>query len=233
MGTILEAKGVSKSFGGIKALNALDLKLERGRIMGLLGPNGSGKTTFLKVIAGLLRPDSGEISIDQNPVGLKTKSLVSYLPDRNTLYPWMKVQDAIEFYSDLFEDFDEDKARELLELMKIKEVAPVKSLSKGMQEKLNLCLVFARRARLYVLDEPLGGTDPVAREKIIDLIITNFREDSSILLTTHLVGNIERLFDDAAFICKGEIVLQGNAEELRLDRGRSIDEIYREVFKDE
>lgn len=233
MEAMLEAKGAVKKFGRVAALQGVDLRLDCGKIMGLLGPNGSGKTTFLKAVAGLLKLDSGEIKVCGGEVGIRTKGLVSYLPDRNCLYPWMKVGDAIEYYDDFYEDFENQKAKELIRFMKLEENLKVKTLSKGMQEKLNLSLVFSRKAKLYILDEPLAGTDPVAREKIIDIIISNFREDSSVLLTTHLVGNIERLFDEVAFIDKGRIVVEGNAEEMRSSRGLSVDEIYREVFRDD
>jgi ABC-2 type transport system ATP-binding protein len=232
MELMLEAIDVTKKYGNMVALDKFSLELSKGRIMGLLGPNGSGKTTFLKTVAGVLKPNSGKISVDDKSLGTNTKAAVAFLPDRNHLYSWMRVRDAIMFFDDFYEDFDKVKAKEILNSMKINELDKIKSLSKGTLEKLNLTLIFSRNAKLYILDEPLGGTDPVAREKIIDLIISNFREDSSVLLTTHLVSNIERLFDDVAFIKDGKKVMEGKAEQLRDEKKMSIEDIYREVFKD-
>lgn len=202
-----------------------------GKIVGLLGPNGSGKTTFLKIAAGLLHQSSGEILIDGQIPGVYTKSIASYLPDNEYLLKWMKVKDAVRYFKDFYSDFDEIKAKELLVFMNIDENSSVKSLSKGMKEKLKLTLVLSRKAKIYILDEPLGGVDPTAREKILNAIVNNFSADSSMLITTHLVNDIERIFDEVAFISDGEIVLEGNAEELRMNRKMSIDELYREVFK--
>ncbi|CAB1248203.1 ABC transporter ATP-binding protein [Clostridium sp. MT-14] len=231
METILKCTDLKKYYFRKIALNGLNLEIKRGRIMGLLGPNGSGKTTFLKIVAGILRPSSGEIFINGNKPGRKTKAQVSYLPDRDYLYKWMRISDAIDFFKDMYDDFDEGKAKELLEFMDLNEDSKVKELSKGMSEKLYLTLVLSRKSQLYVLDEPLGGVDPTTREKILDAILKNYTEDSSILITTHLVSDIERLFDDVAFISEGKIILFGNAEELRSEKKMSIDEIYREVFK--
>lgn len=231
MAIILKAADLSKSYYRKKALDGFNIEIPEGKIIGLLGPNGSGKTTFIKISAGILRSTSGEILIDGQKPGVYTKSVVSYLPDVNFLYKWMKIKDAVAFYSDMFNDFDGQKCSELLQFMDLNEGDKVNALSKGMMEKLNLSLTLSRKAKLYILDEPLGGVDPVAREKIIDAILDNYREDSSMIVTTHLVNDIERLFDDVAFIYKGKIILQGNAEELRIERGKSIDELYREVFQ--
>lgn len=231
MEPILKASNLTKSYFRKKGLDGLNLEIPAGRIVGLLGPNGSGKTTLIKIAAGILRHSSGEIKIDgQNP-GVYTKSVVAYLPDVNFLYKWMKIKDAIKFYKDMFNDFDENKCKELLKFMTLDEDDKVTTLSKGMLEKLNLSLTLARKAKLYILDEPLGGVDPTAREKILNAILDNYREDSSMLVTTHLVNDIERLFDDVAFISEGRIILQGNAEELRVEKNKSIDELYREVFQ--
>lgn len=231
METILKCTDLKKSYFRKTALNGVNLEIKKGKITGLLGPNGSGKTTFLKIAAGILRPSSGEIFINGNKPGIKTKAQVSYLPDRDYLYKWMRIEDAIAFFKDLYEDFDGKKAQELLKFMELSEDSKVKELSKGMSEKLYLTLVLSRKSQLYVLDEPLGGVDPTTREKILDAILENYTEDSSILITTHLVSDIERLFDDVAFISEGKIILFGNAEELRAEKKMSIDEIYREVFK--
>lgn len=232
METIFKIENLTKSYMTKKALNGVSLELEKGKILGLLGPNGSGKTTLMKICAGLLRPTSGKVYIDGLVPGLNTKSIVSYLPDVNYLYKWMKIKDALCFFKDFYSDFDIDKAKGLLEFMNLDENSKVTSLSKGMLEKLNLTLVLSRKAKLYILDEPLGGVDPVAREKIIDAILDNFSEESSMIISTHLVRDIERLFDEVVFISQGEFILKGNAEDLRTEKGKSIDELYREVFQD-
>lgn len=231
MYNILKADNLCKSYFNKKALQGANLTIKQGKILGLLGPNGSGKTTLLKIAAGLLHPSSGKIIIDGREPGVYTKSIVSYLPDNEYLFKWMKIKDAVQYFKDFYGDFDEKKAAELLDFMKLDVNSSVKSLSKGMKEKLKLTLVLSRKAKLYILDEPLGGVDPTAREKILDAIINNFSENSSIIITTHLVNDIERIFDDVAFINDGEIVLQGNAEELRQSKNKSIDELYREVFQ--
>jgi len=231
MDKILEAKKIFKSYLNKKALRGIDLDIMPGKIVGLLGPNGSGKTTFLKIAAGILHQSKGEILIDGQIPGVYTKSIVSYLPDNEYLLKWMKVKDAVRYFKDFYTDFDDEKANELLQFMNLDENDAVKSLSKGMKEKLKLTLVLSRKAKLYILDEPLGGVDPTAREKILNAIVNNFSKESSMIITTHLVNDIERIFDDVAFISDGEITLQGNAEELRMSRGKSIDELYREVFK--
>ena len=231
MNQILKVENLSKSYINKKALNNISLTLEKGKVLGLLGPNGSGKTTLIKVIAGLIKSYNGTVLINDECPGVSTKSIISYLPDVNHLYKWMKVRDALNFFIDFYDDFDKDKADELLEFMKLNKDSKINTLSKGMLERLNLTLVMSRKAKLYVLDEPIAGVDPVAREKILDTIINNFSGDSSMLITTHLVKDIERIFDDVAFISDGDITLYGNAEELRIDRGKSIDELYREVFE--
>jgi len=231
MEIILKASNLEKSYFNKKALNGLDLEVKKGRIVGILGPNGSGKTTFLKIAAGILSKTNGELLIDGNKPGVYTKSIVSYLPDKEYLFKWMKIKDAVDFFKDFYKDFDEEKCKKLLEFMNLDINSKVKTLSKGMTEKLYLTLVLSRRAKLYILDEPLGGVDPTTREKILDAILDNYSEDSSIIITTHLVNYIERLFDDVAFILDGKVVLSGNAEELRNEKGLSIDQLYREVFK--
>lgn len=231
MEAILKTLNLEKGFGNKKALKGINIEIKKGRIVGMLGPNGSGKTTFLKIAAGILKQSSGEILIDNHVPGVYTKSIVSYLPDKNYLLKWMKIKDAVQFFKDFYKDFDEIKAKELLSFMNLDENSKVTSLSKGMTEKLHLTLVLSRKAKLYILDEPLGGVDPTTREKILDAILNNYNEESSMIITTHLVSDIERLFDDVAFISEGNIVLEGNAEELRTERGMSIDELYREVFK--
>ena len=230
MKNIVEAKSLSKSYFKKKALDDFNLNIPEGQVLGLLGPNGSGKTTFIKILSGILSQSKGDIIIDGHEPSPYTKSVVSYLPDKNYLYKWMTVNDAIVFFKDFYSDFDEVKAYELLTFMKLDKNSKVTSLSKGMSEKLNLTLVLSRKAKLYVLDEPIAGVDPVAREKILDAIINNYNKDSSMIITTHLVRDIERIFDHVSFISEGKIILSGNAEELREEKGRSIDELYRDVF---
>ena len=231
MDTILKASKLTKCYFGKKALRGIDIELTNGKILGLLGPNGSGKTTFIKIIAGILRATTGEILIDGKVPGIYTKSIVSYLPDVNSLYKWMRIRDAVNFFKDFYPDFDSEKSKSLLEFMKLNENDRITILSKGLMEELNLALVLSRKSKLYVLDEPLGGVDPMSREKIIDAIIKNYCEDSSMIITTHLVKDIERLFDEVAFLSDGDIILKGNAEELRMEKGKSIDEIFREVYE--
>lgn len=231
MDLILETNNLSKSYFTKQALKNVNIKLEKGKILGQLGPNGSGKTTLIKIICGILTQSSGSILIDGQIPGPYTKSIISYLPDRNHLYKWMKIKDAINFYKDFYRDFNEEKAYDLLKFMKLDKNSKITSLSKGMSEKLNLTLVLSREAKLYVFDEPIAGVDPVAREQILNAIIQNFNEKSSVIITTHLVKDIERIFDDVAFISEGEIILNGNAEELRIEKNKSIDELFREVFE--
>lgn len=229
---LLKATNLNKNYFKKRALNDFNIEVKKGRILGLLGPNGSGKSTFMKIAAGILKKSSGEVLIDNQKPSVYTRSIVSYLPDVNYLYKWMKIKDAVEFFKDFYDDFDFNKAMELLDFMNLDKDSKVTSLSKGMLEKLQLTLVLSRKAKLYMLDEPLGGVDPTAREKILDTIVNNFSEESSMVITTHLVNDIERLFDDVVFISEGKNVLSGNAEDLRNEKGTSIDEIYREVFKD-
>lgn len=231
MGTILKATNLMKDYSGKSALCGMNLEIETGKIYGLLGPNGSGKTTFMKIAAGILQPSSGEILIDNNKPGKYTKSIVSYLSDKDYLYKWMKIRDAVDYYSDFYDDFDSKKMSELLDFMNLNMDSKVTSLSKGMMEKLTLSLVMARKAKLYILDEPLGGVDPTTREKIIDTIINNFSQDSAMIISTHQVYVIERLFDDAIFLRDGQIELMGNAEDLRNEHKESLDELFREVFR--
>lgn len=233
MSTILRAENISKSYLTKKALTNISFQLDSGRILGLMGPNGSGKTTLLKILAGLLQPSGGQAFVCDRPIGTESKKIVSFLPDRNVMYPSMRAKDAIGFYADFFEDFDKDKAYNMLKDMKLEANETVKSMSKGMVEKLNLILTFSRSSKLYILDEPLGGVDPVARERIISTIIKTYSEDSSIIISTHLVNDVESIFDDVCFIGNGEIILQGSADELRSSRGKSIDQIYVELFANE
>lgn len=233
MEKILEINNLNKKYFSKQALEDVNLSLEKGRILGLMGPNGSGKTTLLKIIAGLQHANSGNVKVCGKNIGIETKKLVSFLPDKNVLYPHMKAIDAINFYHNYFMDFDLKKAIDMLDFMKLDKNEKVSSMSKGMIEKLNLILTFSRDAKLFVLDEPLGGVDPVARERIISTIIKTYNEDSSIINSTHLVNDVENIFDDVCFIGKGKIILNGSAEDLRLEKGVSIDKLYIQTFMDE
>lgn len=231
MANIIEIRGLSKNYMRTKALDNIDLKIEKGKVVGILGPNGSGKTTLIKILAGLLRPSKGQVLIDGSRPGVYTKSVVSYLPDRNFLYKWMRVEDAINFYRDFYDDFQIDKAYELLDFMKLDRNMKVDALSKGMTEKLNLLLVLSRKAKVYILDEPIAGVDPVARDQILDAIINNYNAESTMIITTHLVRDIENIFDEVIFLKEGRIELKGNAEALREEKGMQIDGLYKEIFR--
>lgn len=230
MDTILKISNLTKNYYNTQALKGIDLEVERGKILGLLGPNGSGKTTLMKIIAGILKPTSGEVLIEGKKPGIYTKQIVSYLPDVNPLYKWMRVKDAVNFFKDFYNDFDEEKAKSNLDFMELKENQKVSSLSKGMLERLLLALFLSRNAKLYILDEPLGGVDPSARDKIIDTIIKNINEDSSMVISTHIIRDIEKVFDEVAFFSEGTIILKEETEDLRRKKGKSIDEIFREIY---
>ena len=232
MNNIIEIKGLTKSYFNKKALDNISINMEKGKVIGILGPNGSGKTTIIKIITGILRGSEGEVLIDGEKPGVYTKSIISYLPDRNFLYNWMDIQDAINLYKDFYEDFDENKAYDLLEFMKLKGDMKITTLSKGMSEKLNLTLVLSRNAKVYVLDEPIAGVDPVARDQILDAIIKNYNEDSTMIITTHLVRDMENIFDDVIFLKEGKIHSIGNAEILREENNMQIDDLYKKIFEE-
>lgn len=232
MDTILNIEHLNKKYFNKVVLEDINLSLSKGRILGLMGPNGSGKSTLLKIIAGLQQKNSGTVLIQGQPVGIESKKLVSFLPDRNVLFPGMTVEDALMFYRNYFEDFDYNKAMNMMSFMRLEVKQKVQTMSKGMVEKLNLLLAFSRRASLYILDEPLGGVDPVAREQIISTILSTYSENSSMIISTHLVNDVESVFDDVCFIGEGKIILQGSAEELRNSTGKSIDQLYIQTFKD-
>ncbi len=230
MENIIEINNLSKNYGKKKSLDNLNLNIEKGKITGILGPNGSGKTTLIKIMAGILRKTSGQVLIDKKEPGIYTKSIVSYLPDRNFLYKWMTVNDAIEFFKDFYPDFNVKKSYDLLNFMKLDRNLKVKELSKGMAEKLHLTLILSRDASIYILDEPIAGVDPVARDKILNAIIESYRKDSSMIITTHLVRDMENIFDNVVFLKDGMVCLEGNAEDLREEHKVQIDTLYKEVF---
>ena len=221
---LVVCSGLTKSYGSFTALKNLDLNLERGRFIGLLGPNGSGKTTTIKLLNGLLQPTSGMITVDGAQPGCYTHSIVSYLSD------WMKVTDVIDFFSDFYRDFDRVKAIEMFKALRISPLDRLKTLSKGTKEKVQLILTMSRRAQLYVLDEPIAGVDPAARDYILNTILANYSEDASVLLSTHLIADIERVLDEVVFLKNGEMVLHESVDTIREEHGKSVDMLFREVF---
>ena len=237
MTALVEFRHVTKQYSsglkkdGVKALDDISFTLEAGKIYGLLGPNGSGKSTAIKLINDLLQPTSGIVYINGAAPGIESKKLISYLPDRNYLQDWMKVEDALKLFADFYEDFDRNRAEEMLKSLNIDSQARLKTLSKGTLEKVQLILVMVRRAKLYVLDEPIAGVDPAAREYIMQTILSNYGEDSSILISTHLITDIEKILDEVLFIQNGKLVLQGAVDDIRAEHGKSIDGLFREVFK--
>lgn len=232
MNPILECRGLSKQYtSGCYALNNLNLSLERGQIIGLLGPNGSGKTTFIKLINDLLTPTSGQILIDGKLSGVETKAMVSYLPERTHLNQSMKIKDLIKYFADFYEDFRTERAFTMLKDLNIDQNARLKNLSKGAKEKVQLILVMSRDAKLYILDEPIGGVDPAARDYILHTILNNYNEEATILLSTHLIHDIESILDQVIFIQQGQLVLNASVDEIRMEQGKSVDSLFREVFK--
>jgi len=228
---ILDCIALSKNYGRHRGLINVNLSVEPGRIIGLLGPNGSGKTTLIKICTGLLTPTSGEALITGLRPGPETKAVVSYLPENTYLNDWMKVSHMLAFFRDFYSDFNETKAREMLHNLGIDEMAPLKSLSKGTKEKVQLILVMSRDAKLYLLDEPIGGVDPAAREYILNTIIKNYNPDAAVIISTHLIWDIEQVLDDVIFIKNGEIVLMSSVDDLREREGMSVDAYFREVFR--
>lgn len=231
MQPILECRNLYKVFSGRVALNGVNLQIGTGRIVGLLGPNGSGKTTMIKLANGLLTPDKGEILIGGLKPSPETKKRVAYLPERTYLNDWMKVKNMVDFFADFYENFDRNKAYDMLGRLQISENQPLKTMSKGTKEKVQLILVMSRNADLYFLDEPIGGVDPAAREYILDTIITNYHENATVILSTHLIADIERILDEVVFISQGNIVLTSTVDEIREKEDKSVDALFREVFR--
>ncbi len=229
--TLLECKNVSKSFDNKKILDNVNFEVPKGKIIGLLGKNGAGKTTLIKLINDLLTVDEGEILFKNKKIGVYSKENISYLPERTYLDKRMKVSDVIEFFSEFYSNFSTKKAYKLLKDLNLDAESRIIKMSKGMQEKLQLILVMSRDADLYILDEPLGGVDPATRDYILDTILSNFKDGSSVIISTHLISDIERILDEVIFIDKGKIVLQSDADKLRNKEKASIDEIFRRMFK--
>ena len=231
MSEILRCSGLTKRFGSTTALDNIDLSLQSGRIIGLLGPNGSGKTTLIKLINGLLQPNAGFLAINGLLPGVETKKIVAYLPDNSFLNSWMKVRQIVDYFSDFYEDFRPDVAYEMMARLGISPDMRLKTLSKGNKEKVCLILTMSRNALLYVLDEPIAGVDPAARDYVISTIINNYNPEASVLISTHLITDIEQVLDEVIFINQGHIILQKTVDEIREENGKSVDELFREVFR--
>lgn len=230
MAPIVQCMGLTKNYGSKNALNRIYLNLERGRIIGLLGPNGSGKTTLIKIMNGLLKPTAGEILINGLRPGVDTKYRISYLPERTYLHPGMKVMEIVAYFRDFYPDFQVDRAYDMLARLQIQPYERLKNLSKGTKEKVQLILVMSRNADLYILDEPIAGVDPASRDYILQTIVGNYNRNASILLSTHLISDVENILDEVVFIRQGNIILQAGAEQIRQNEGKSVDRFFREVF---
>lgn len=229
--SLLECNGLTKCYSGKKALNNVNLKLEPGRIIGLLGPNGSGKSTFIKLCAGLLTPNAGDIHILGLPIGPETKGMVAYLPERTYLSKWETVREIVDFFDEMYDNFQKDKAYQMLQDLNINPEDKLKTMSKGTKEKVQLILVMSRKADLYLLDEPMGGVDPAARDYILDTIIKNYNQEGSILISTHLISDIENILDDVIMIKEGNVVCYDSADNIRMNYEKSLDQVFREVFR--
>ena len=226
----LVCEGLCKDYGSIRALNHVDLSLSEGKIVGLLGPNGSGKTTLIKMASRLLVPSAGKITICGEVPSEKTKAIVSYLPDRNVLPEYMNCDELVQMYRDFFSDFESERAYEMLGSLDIDPKMPLRKMSKGTREKVQLILTMSRRAKLYLLDEPIAGVDPAARDYILRTIISNYDENATVLISTHLIADVENVLDEVVFLKEGRIILHENVDELKEKTGKSIDEYFREVF---
>ena len=229
--SIFACQNLTKRYGKLTALDNIDLELESGRIVGLLGPNGSGKTTLIKLANRLLQPTSGSILIDGKVPGVATKKIIAYLPDKEYLPDWMNTRQLMHFYGDFYDDFDPRRASVMLSSLDIPSDMVLKKMSKGTREKVQLILTMSRRAKVYLLDEPIAGVDPAARDYILRTIIQNYEENSLVLISTHLIADVESVLDEAVFLKQGHIVLHKPADEIRTETGKSVDEYFREVFR--
>ena len=228
---VLKAANLTKQYHNAKALDGLNLELPKGKIIGLLGPNGSGKTTFIKLAAGLLTPSQGNLPVCGETIGVQTKAMVSYLPDRTYFSRQRKVSEMLDFFQDFYADLDRQRAEKMLAALGISPDARFRTLSKGNQEKVQLVLVMSRRAKLYLLDEPIGGVDPAARDYILNTIISNYDPEATVLISTHLISDVERVLDEFLFLYQGRVIQKGEADAVREETGKSLDELFREVFK--
>ena len=231
MNVLFECKDLKKSYGKKQALKGITLQIESGQIIGLLGPNGSGKTTLIKIANGLLTPSDGEVTIDGKKIGIETKKIVSYLPERTYLNNRMKVKDMIKYFKDFYEDFEVERAYDMLSKLNINPEDKLKTMSKGTREKVQLILVMSRKAQVYFLDEPIGGVDPAARDYILNTIITNYNPEASVIISTHLISDIEKVLDDVVMIKDGELIMHKKVDDIREEYGKSVDEVFREVFR--
>jgi ABC-2 type transport system ATP-binding protein len=229
MENIITVSDLRKSYGSKVVLDGIDFTAHSGQIIGLLGPNGCGKTTLIKILTGLIKDHSGTVRIDNEEPGAYTKSIVAYLPEKSYLPDWMRSIDAIDYFADFYKDFDKPKAQDMVIKFGLDPRQKLKTMSKGQQEKLNLILVMCRRAKLYVLDEPLGGLDPAARSAILDLIMTNYAENATVLISTHLISDVERIFNRVLMISQGKLIVNAHVDELR-EKGKTVDEVFKEVF---
>ena len=228
---LVECLDLTKNFSGKKALDAVNLQIGRGKIIGLLGPNGSGKTTLIKILNGLLEPTFGNVLIDGEKPGPYTKSVVSYLPDRTYFADWMKVSDIFDMFSDFYKDFDRSKAEEMCCLLNIDTGEKIKNMSKGTKEKVQLILVMSRKAQLYLLDEPIAGVDPAARDYILSTIINNYNEEGTVIISTHLIADIERVLDEVVFLKNGKVVRHEAVDDIKEKEGKSIDDVFKDTFR--
>ena len=228
---ILECNKLTKTYGGVTALDHIDLAIDPGRIVGLLGPNGSGKTTLIKLAAGLLQPTEGQILIDGKAPSPQTNAVLAYLPERIALSQWMKVTQVLDFFCDFYKDFDRQAAEQMLAQLHIAPNQVLKQMSKGTKEKVQLILAMSRKAKLYLLDEPIGGVDPATRDYILHTILTNYNPDAAVVISTHLIGDVEQVLDEVVFLNRGQIALHDSCENIREQQGKSIDGLFREVFK--
>ena len=231
MSELLTCEGLTKHYGAKTALDGVDLHIGFGKIVGLLGPNGSGKTTLIKLANGLLQPDSGSIRIAGMKPGVESKAIVSYLPDADWLPGWMRVEQLVKMFGDFYKDFDPARANEMLANLELSPKDVLKTLSKGNREKVQLIMVMSRSAKLYLLDEPIGGVDPATRDYILSTIISNYNPDASVVMSTHLIADVEKVLDEVFFIDKGHLVLQSSVDQIREEKGMSVDALFREVFK--
>lgn len=231
MSYLIESNHLGKRFGNKQALADVNLRIERGRIIGLLGPNGSGKSTLIKIINGLMVPTEGEVLIDGKKPGVETKKIISYLPERTYLNEWMKVRELLDYFGDFYEDFRRERAITMLENLHIGLDDKLKTMSKGTKEKVQLILVMSRDADLYILDEPIGGVDPAARDYILRTIIGNYNENATVLLSTHLISDIENVLDEVIFLQYGQIRFHASVDEIRMKEGKSVDQLFREVYR--
>lgn len=229
--SVLECSQLCKRYGRVQALDGVDLTLEPGRIVGLLGPNGSGKSTLIKLACGLLTPSEGSIRICGEKPGAVTNALVSYLPERTAVPEWMSVKELLAFYADFYDDFQLEAARQMLDALGLASAKQIRQMSKGSREKVQLILTMSRQARLYLLDEPIGGVDPATRDYILSTIIANYNPEASVVISTHLIADVEKILDEVVFLQEGRVLLHDEVDALREEKGKSIDALFREVFK--